>query len=254
MHWFGDLASRAGLAVEAAALALALLLTAFVAVVLLVRPWRRRPSATAYRRVGTLAETWGVGGPSYAPQPVTIGPARIEPPAHATRRADTLSAILEGIGVPPNAARPGTLGLGLGPIPVRTGVGAGPARPSVAPDGLDISTLLRTAEESFGRVQSASDRADLDELRRFTTDAMFDLLSRPPGSPAGIHRTEVIRLESALLGIETGESGYLASVRLTGLLRVDGEPEGLDEIWNLTRPVEGSAGWLVAGIQPLRGN
>ncbi|HEX7156698.1 MAG TPA: hypothetical protein VF229_05750 [Burkholderiaceae bacterium] len=93
----------------------------------------------------------------------------------------------------------------------------------------------------------------MDELRRFTTDAMFDLLSGPLGSPAG-HRTEVIRLESSLLGIETGASGTLASVRFTGLLRIDGEPEGLDEIWNLTRPADGSNGWVLAGIQPLRGN
>jgi predicted lipid-binding transport protein (Tim44 family) len=41
------------------------------------------------------------------------------------------------------------------------------------------------------------------------------------------------------------------SVRFTGLLREDGTvlPKDFDEIWNLVKPVDGSSGWLLAGIQ-----
>jgi len=42
-------------------------------------------------------------------------------------------------------------------------------------------------------------------------------------------------------------------VRFTGLLREDGEPvpRSVDEIWNLTKPVNGRSGWLLAGISQL---
>jgi predicted lipid-binding transport protein (Tim44 family) len=40
-------------------------------------------------------------------------------------------------------------------------------------------------------------------------------------------------------------------VRYTGVVREDGEanPKPIDEVWNLTKPVDGSSGWLLAGIQ-----
>jgi len=40
-------------------------------------------------------------------------------------------------------------------------------------------------------------------------------------------------------------------VRFTGTMRVDGELETFDEVWNLTKPVDGKTGWLLAGIQQL---
>jgi predicted lipid-binding transport protein (Tim44 family) len=40
-------------------------------------------------------------------------------------------------------------------------------------------------------------------------------------------------------------------VRFTGSLDSAGDPEALDEVWNLSKPVNGSTGWLLAGIQQL---
>ncbi len=55
--------------------------------------------------------------------------------------------------------------------------------------------------------------------------------------------------------LDVSEEGdkYWASVRFTGLMREDGEPlaKSVDEIWNLTKPVNGSSGWLLAGIAQL---
>jgi len=34
-------------------------------------------------------------------------------------------------------------------------------------------------------------------------------------------------------------------------LKVNGDDERLDEVWNLSRPIDGSSGWLLAGIQQL---
>jgi predicted lipid-binding transport protein (Tim44 family) len=40
-------------------------------------------------------------------------------------------------------------------------------------------------------------------------------------------------------------------VRFSGSLKVDDEIEQVDEVWNLSKPVDGSSGWLLAGIQQL---
>jgi len=68
------------------------------------------------------------------------------------------------------------------------------------------------------------------------------------------NRTDVVRLDAELLGIESGVREHVASVRFRGLLREsDGAPaEDFDEVWNLTKPVDGSGGWLLAGIQQLQ--
>ena len=44
---------------------------------------------------------------------------------------------------------------------------------------------------------------------------------------------------------------YVASIRFQGLLREDGasDAQPFAEIWNLEKPVNGSTGWLLAGIQ-----
>ena len=44
------------------------------------------------------------------------------------------------------------------------------------------------------------------------------------------------------------------SIRFTGMLREDGSvlPKAFDEVWNLIKPVKGSSGWLLAGIEQTR--
>ena len=43
------------------------------------------------------------------------------------------------------------------------------------------------------------------------------------------------------------------SVRFSGLIREDGasEPQPFAEIWHLEKPMRGSTGWLVSGIQQV---
>ena len=63
--------------------------------------------------------------------------------------------------------------------------------------------------------------------------------------------TDVVSIDAELLGIETTESAYLASVRFSGMIReADHAPtEPFNEIWVLSKPVTGNAGWMLAGIQ-----
>ncbi|WP_432422198.1 Tim44 domain-containing protein [Robbsia betulipollinis] len=132
--------------------------------------------------------------------------------------------------------------------------GAGTAAPWGVPDNFDRESFLHNAKVYFIRMQAAWDAADLDDIREFTTPEMFaevrlDLNARGQTE----NRTDVVRVDAELLGIEEKDSEYLASVRFSGLIREDkGAPaQEFAEVWNLAKRKQGTEGWLLAGIQQL---
>jgi predicted lipid-binding transport protein (Tim44 family) len=128
---------------------------------------------------------------------------------------------------------------------------AGVSSFSVPPD-FDVPAFLRNAKTYFIRLQAAWDRADVNDIREFTTPEMFgelrlQLQERGP-SP---NQTDVVSLDAELLGIETGANDYLASVRFSGLIKEEenAAAQPFTEIWNLSKPLSGQGGWVLAGIQ-----
>jgi predicted lipid-binding transport protein (Tim44 family) len=126
-----------------------------------------------------------------------------------------------------------------------------PAQPWGVPAGFDTDGFLRHAKDYFSKLQGAWDRGNLGELEEFTTHDMFVALTHELRARGAGSRTEVLTLDAALLGIESTAAEHLASVRFSGSLRVDGEIEQVDEVWNLSKPIDGTSGWLLAGIQQL---
>ena len=118
------------------------------------------------------------------------------------------------------------------------------------PAGFDIAAFLRAAKENFIRLQMASDRGRLDELRDMTTTGMFEALRADAGVGAP---TDVLTLQADVLEVATEDGRHWASVRFSGLVRETpgAEPAGFEAVWNLVKPVNGATGWLLAGIQPL---
>jgi predicted lipid-binding transport protein (Tim44 family) len=122
------------------------------------------------------------------------------------------------------------------------------------PAGFDTEGFLAAARRQFVRMQTVWDAADLSALREFSTDAMYEELAKElQARGATANRTDVVSLEAELLGIESDAGEHVASVRFHGLLREQegATPQGFDEVWNLSKPVSGSQGWLLAGIQQL---
>jgi predicted lipid-binding transport protein (Tim44 family) len=118
------------------------------------------------------------------------------------------------------------------------------------PAGFDVRSFLRAAKENFIRLQMANDAGRLEELREVTTTGMYEALRADAG--AG-QQTDVVTLNADLLEVTTEAGRHWASVRFSGLVRETpgAEPSGFEEIWNLTKPADGSSGWLLAGIQQL---
>ena len=80
---------------------------------------------------------------------------------------------------------------------------------------------------------------------RFPTAIAF----QSSGGPA--RKTEIVTLDSRVIEVVTEGDHYIASVRFTGLIKDDpaAQPEQFSEVWHLQKPVDGSSGWLMAGIQ-----
>lgn len=132
-----------------------------------------------------------------------------------------------------------------------TGIAA--TAPARLPAGFDEKAFLRGAKTNFVKLQLANDRADLDEIREFTTDEVFEEVKRDIVARAGEQETEIASLEAELLEVSEEAGRFWASVRFSGLEReapgAAAAPFG--EVWHLVKPADGSTGWLLAGIQPM---
>ncbi|NMM26110.1 MAG: Tim44 domain-containing protein [Glaciimonas sp.] len=122
------------------------------------------------------------------------------------------------------------------------------------PSDFDVPGFLRTTKTYYIRLQAAWDRADTNDIREFTTPEMFGELKlqlQERGATANV--TDVVTLDAELLGIETTGATYLASVKFSGMIKeAENAPaEAFAEVWNLSKPVDGQGGWILAGIQQL---
>ena len=127
------------------------------------------------------------------------------------------------------------------------------------PAGFDVDGFLGAAKRNFVTLQDAWDRADVSTLRSMMTDGMVEeirtQLADRAGHTGGVtNKTEVVMLDAKLLGIEELPDVYLASVEFSGMIREDDSagPSPFREVWNMTKPTDGSGGWLVAGVQALQ--
>jgi predicted lipid-binding transport protein (Tim44 family) len=127
------------------------------------------------------------------------------------------------------------------------------------PAGFDTLGFVNAAKENFITLQQAWDRSDIPALRVMMTDSMLDeiktqLAEREATASGQVNHTEVVMLDAQLLGIEEVGAAYMASVEFSGLIREDASagPTPFREVWNMTKPKDGSLGWLVAGVQALQ--
>jgi predicted lipid-binding transport protein (Tim44 family) len=131
---------------------------------------------------------------------------------------------------------------------------AAPAAPWGVPADFDTAAFLRHAKSSFIRMQAAWDKADVNDLREFTTPEVYaELKMQIQERGANADFTDVVSIDGELLGIETIGTEYLASVKFTGMIKAapNAPAEPFAEVWNMSKPVSGSSGWVLAGIQQL---
>lgn len=127
------------------------------------------------------------------------------------------------------------------------------SQPWGVPADFDVAGFVENAKHHFRRLQAANDAGNLDDLREFTSPQLFEEFAAEIRTRQGENYTEVVRLDAELLGIETQDGEYLASVRFSGLIREGRNmpPQTFDEVWNLSKPLQGAGGWVLSGIQQM---
>lgn len=123
------------------------------------------------------------------------------------------------------------------------------------PADFDTAGFLRHAKTNFIRLQAAWDKADINDIREFTTPEMYaEVKMQIQERGASPNNTDVVSINAEMLGIETIGNEYMASVRFDGMIKdsANTPAEPFAEVWNLAKPVNGQGGWLLAGIQQVQ--
>jgi predicted lipid-binding transport protein (Tim44 family) len=121
------------------------------------------------------------------------------------------------------------------------------------PQGFDAAAFAKEAKRQYIQIQRSYDDADRAALSSVMTADMATEMARELDQRGLHHPTEIVTLDAEVLDVSTEEDKYWISVRFTGQVKEDGEPlpHSIDEVWNLTKPVKGGSGWLLAGISQV---
>ncbi len=122
------------------------------------------------------------------------------------------------------------------------------------PEGFDTEAFLRIAKLNFVRLQASNDAKSMDDIREFVSPELFAEIKMQMDERGNASQTtDIVTLNAELLEVTTEASRHIASVHFSGMIReVAGEAAvPFDEVWNLSKPVEGNKGWVIAGIQQL---
>ena len=193
----------------------------------------------------------GVGGMQYAH---AGNNAHINTHANANsdNRPDTLAPAYK-TAMPVSHSTASSLGSGLNSgSAIGSAIGSGVAGAARIPADFDTASFERNAKANFIRLQAANDVGNLGDISQFTTPEMFaELKLELAERGAATQKTDVVSIHAQVMEVDESVDRYVVSVRFTGVIKTDiGEPdESFDEVWHLTKPRQGSGGWLLSGIQ-----
>ncbi|MBS0454750.1 MAG: Tim44 domain-containing protein [Proteobacteria bacterium] len=194
----------------------------------------------------------GAGGPATATAPSQYSPNNVGNDASA-RPWERQGAAFDTSAA---SAQHGSAALAGGSM---IGAALGGSQSWGIPSGFDTDGFLAAAKRNFVTLQDAWDKSDITMLRSMMTDSMVgeirtQLAEREAHTGGQPNKTEVVMLDAKLLGIEELPDVYMASVEFSGMIREDisAGPSPFREVWNMTKPANGSSGWLVAGVQALQ--
>ena len=137
------------------------------------------------------------------------------------------------------------------------GGSAAPAEASTGniPADFDAEGFVRNAKVNFIRLQAANDAGNLDDIREFTAPEMFAEIKMGIDERKGAKQTtDVVQLNAEVLDVTEEANRYIVSVHFNGLIREENgaAAQPFAEVWHMTKPRDGSRGWVLAGIQQVQ--
>jgi predicted lipid-binding transport protein (Tim44 family) len=122
------------------------------------------------------------------------------------------------------------------------------------PADFDTNSFLRIAKLNFVRLQAANDAKNLDDIREFVSPEFYAEVKLQMDERGNApQQTDVVTLNAELLDVTTEANRHVASVHFSGMIRETSgaAAEPFNEVWNLSKPIDDSKGWIIAGIQQV---
>lgn len=123
------------------------------------------------------------------------------------------------------------------------------------PEGFDADEFLRGAKMVYNRLQQSWDARDMKDIREFTTDEVYEEVSRQAAEDPQPSTTEILLVNARLLEAKEVDDRIVATVYYDVMLREDGsqgQPSQVREVWHFSRPAsDASAHWQLEGMQQL---
>ena len=132
--------------------------------------------------------------------------------------------------------------------------GATVASAANVPADFDTNAFLRIAKLNFVRLQAANDAKNLDDIREFVSPEFYAEVKLQMDERGNApQQTDVVTLNAELLDVTTEANRHVASVHFSGMIRETSgaAAEPFNEVWNLSKPIDDSKGWIIAGIQQV---
>ena len=120
-----------------------------------------------------------------------------------------------------------------------------------APEGFDKPRFLRKTRVYFLRLQTAWDKSDFSSVRQFAATPVYTELRKQMLERGDTTNcTDVLAIQTELLGIEVVAGNYIATVKFTGMIKETENPneQAFDEVWRLSHPRDKQGDWVLSGI------
>jgi predicted lipid-binding transport protein (Tim44 family) len=206
----------------------------------------------AFFVIRLLMRRFAGGGAQRSPMAMAGAGAGAGAAVASPRPAAPASFVDERPGMQRNAAPSVTIGSALTPPLAVPGLAPTVAAAPMLPADFDAAGFERLAKMLFIRLQAANDKADLNDLRNFTTPELFaalrmDLHDRGDGN----QHTDVVKVDAELIDFAQEAAQQIVSVRFTGQVKEEANADAtsFDEVWHVVKPLDDSRSWAIAGIQ-----
>jgi predicted lipid-binding transport protein (Tim44 family) len=124
------------------------------------------------------------------------------------------------------------------------------------PPGFDADEFLKGAKAIYTRLQQSWDKRDLEDIREFTTPAVFEEIRRQADEDPAPGKTEMLMIRPTILEVREIDGQTVASVLYDVMMRETPTEMGkqVRELWHFSRAVGNpKAFWVLEGIQQVEG-
>lgn len=120
------------------------------------------------------------------------------------------------------------------------------------PPGFDLAGFVNGSREHYRTIQGAWNFNQLETIREYVSESLFDDLSAERAKLGGEQHTDVMYVDAEIVRADYDANRAQLSLQFSGRYKdaVEGVEEDIEDIWHLERDLTvDNAPWIIVGIQ-----